>query len=193
LFELIQIIEDRASYFFNLQNLLESGSFLINLFLMVKYDFFPEVAFDTENRNLLAGVAIGLMWYRMFTWMRIYEPTAYFLRLLKMTLLDVRSFTLMMFVVITAFANILYILNTKRIANDEEPIYESQFGDSFASAWVSEFLVGVGYYNFTNFAGEYTGTIWTIWLAGVSLIQIVFLNMLIAIMSDTYAKTNEMR
>lgn len=114
-------------YFFQLQNLLETGSFSLNLILMIKYDFFYDHWYDIETQQIMASIAVGLMWYRMFTWMRIYEPTAFFLRLLKMTLLDVGSFSIMLFVVISAFANIMYLLNSQRTYDETNNLYDEMF------------------------------------------------------------------
>ena len=104
---------------------------------MIKYDFFYDSWYDLETQQILASMAIGLMYYRLFTWMRIYEPTAFFLRLLKMTLLDAKSFSIMLLAVITAFANVMYILNSKRLYNDEEQLYDSVFENGFISSWIA--------------------------------------------------------
>ena len=115
-FQWFEVLQYRAtsgiySYIISLQNVLETASFVLNMTLMIKYDFFYSFWYTIETQQIMASLAVGLMWYRAFTWMRIFEATAFFLRLLKMTLLDVRSFSIMMFVIITAFANILYILD----------------------------------------------------------------------------------
>ena len=52
------------------------------------------------------------MWFKFFTWLRIYGATAFYMRLLSETFEDVRAFFLMFLVIVTAFANIMYILNS---------------------------------------------------------------------------------
>ena len=105
-FEFLQFIEQLESgfltYFLQLQNAFETTSFFMNMCLMIKYDFFYEQWYSIETQQVIASFATGLMWFRLYTWMRIYEPTAFFKRLLFMTLKDVRSFSLMLILLIFA-------------------------------------------------------------------------------------------
>ena len=59
------------------------------------------------------------MWFKFFTWLRIYGATAFYMRLLSETFEDVRAFFLMFLVIVTAFANIMYILNSQRVHDQE--------------------------------------------------------------------------
>jgi len=79
--------------------------------LVIKYDFFYDQFYDLYTQQTLAAIAVGLMWFKLFTWMRIYDPTAFFLRLLTETFVDVKDFFIMFLVIITAFANVMFILN----------------------------------------------------------------------------------
>jgi len=53
------------------------------------------------------------------------------------------------------------------------------------------YKLGLGEFDTDGFAGENQLWLWVIWLMATFLLQITFLNMLIAIMSDTYAKVTE--
>ena len=90
MFEVLQWIElGFTSYWSDLQNWLETSSTIINLVLLINYDFFYGHWFDMNTQQTLAAVAVGLMWFKLFTWMRIYSQTAFFMRLLSETFKDV--------------------------------------------------------------------------------------------------------
>ena len=77
------------------------------------------------------------MWFKAFTWMRIYDPTAFFLRLLSETFEDVKNFFFMFIVIITAFANIIYIFNKQSMALDETPLYERDLEVGILNSWLT--------------------------------------------------------
>lgn len=79
------------------------------------------------------------MYYRLFTWSKIYEPTAFFFRLLKMTLSDIIPFSIMMIGVITMTANIMYILNAQRTYDHEGNLYDDMFSNEMINSWIVQF------------------------------------------------------
>ena len=68
--------------------------------------------------------------------MRIFSPTAFFMRLLSETFIDVRDFFVMFLVIITAFANIIYILNMQRSSKEESALYDDNLSTSIGNAWL---------------------------------------------------------
>ena len=97
---------------------------------------------------------------------------------------------------LTAFANILYVLNTERGESlrytkdsqyHNDNIYESEISDSpFVNAIIYSFKLSLGDFNTNGFRGENQGLTWVVFVFATFLLQITFLNMIIAIMANTF-------
>ena len=133
------------------------------------------------------------MWFKFFTWLRIYAATAFYMRLLSETFEDVRAFFIMFLVIVTAFANIMYILNSQRVHEDEQELYDANVESGFMNAWIMTYTLGFGEFATEGYAGTNTNLIWFVWFFGTFLISITFLNMLIAIMTNSFDKVMESR
>ena len=93
------------------------------------------------------------MWFRLFFWLRLFTPTAFYVRLLTETMLDITSFMIIYILIVTAFANIIYVLNLRKIKldlhnglleNDDGLLYEEKVGHLGFDAWMSQWLLGLG-------------------------------------------------
>merc|ERR1712151_17641 len=93
---------------------------------------------------------------------------------------------ILMFMVISAFANMMYILNEQRIYEGTQELFEPKVESTLIDSWISMYLLSLGEFELHNFYGVNNGYIWVIFLMATFVIQITFLNMLIAIMSNTY-------
>ena len=99
---------------------------------------------------------------------------------------------IIMFVWYMTFGTAFYIVNLSRHTDDNsfiDPITGIWFIDSF----ISQFVLGVGDYSLDAYKAEDSRQIklcYILFVWSCFLIQIVFLNMLIAIMGDTYAEVS---
>ena len=92
---------------------------------------------------------------------------------------DMKYFLMMLLIAIIAFANAFYILNVG------EPDMEHLFPYSF----VFSYRMGLGDFvtdQFTNSKDEIL--VWILWFINTLIINIILLNLLIAIMGDTFAR-----
>ena len=103
-----------------------------------------------------------------------------------------------------ALANIIYIIN--KIDHNELPegtasrpaIFSEHFTSDFINSVVYMYLLSNGEYDFDNFgARDHQGdestkiVLWLLFFGATFLLQIVFMNMLVALMSDKYNEINE--
>ena len=97
------------------------------------------------------------------------------------------------------FSSAFHILNRELdgTTDDGEPrsIYpaavEAQAGTIDASIFT--YRIGLGDFDFDGFGYDYVASLYVLWFFGTFVIQIIFLNMLIAIMGDTFDKVTEKR
>lgn len=69
---------------------------------------------------------------------------------------------------------------------------EDHFNSAIANMWVNQYLLLLGEFDLENYDnGPNSILIWIMFILATFMSQIIIFNMLIAIMSDTYAKISE--
>ena len=92
----------------------------------------------------------------------------------------------MMVIILMSFANLFFILNNNTKTEDNH--YVKKFtGNSLIDAVINSYLMGLGNFNMDGYSsGPNVSLMWTAFCIGSFLVVVVFMNMLIAIMSDTF-------
>ena len=83
-----------------------------------------------EIRCILAALIAIMMWIKMLDWLRVFDSTAFFIKLIWATIIDVLPFFMILFIFIFMFGSALYILSMNRNGEDEELI------DTIFEKWV---------------------------------------------------------
>ena len=139
--------------------------------------------------------------------MRIFSDLGFYVYLILETLRDTKHFLILVMMVLITFANALYILE---IANHAEAsvsddtalaptadgettsidqLIQRAFNNTFIDSVVNQYLLGLGEFQYDAFASNPAGPlIWSLFLLSTFLTQVTFMNMLVAIMSDTFAR-----
>jgi len=101
--------------------------------------------------------ATALMWYRLIRWMRLFDDTAFYWKILSETISDSFTFLILFFLAMGLFANMIYIFNIDRVAaRDENQLIEPIFEIPFLDAFYGLYLNTIGEYEATldNFEGN---------------------------------------
>ena len=171
--------------------MIEILSPLTNFILVFRYSDTEHLQ-DTDDihimRYMCAG-AIALMWYRLIRWMRLFDDTAFYTKILSETLSDSLTFLILFFLVMGLFANLTYIFNIERLADRDEneliiPIFDIPFLDAIYGLYINT----IGEYEKTleQYEGNNSRVMYVLFFIATFLIQITFLNMLIAVMGNTF-------
>lgn len=72
-----------------------------------------------------------------------------------------------------------------------ERIAKKQTSNIYFDAWINQWILGLGEFDLEPFAANESDMQWVLFVLATFLSNIVFLNMLIAIMSDTFDKITE--
>jgi hypothetical protein len=130
--------------------------------------------------------------------MRLFKNLAYFVKLIMKTITDIIPFMLMMLIIIAAFAQYFYVVNNnvKYIdPNSDVVFFDEYVGNNGIDVLISVYLMGaIGAFNSGLFrAGLEPDRHYAIimFLLATFIIQVVFMNMLIAIMGDTFGQVSE--
>ena len=137
--------------------------------------------------------AVALVWYKAFIWMRLFEEPAFFMNLLRKTIIGILSFTLMLIILVGLLSNVIYIvakIDHSPIETETLPdIYTKHFESDVANVIMHMYLLSLGEFDFEAFSerdGSTKVMMWSIWVFATFMLQITFMNMLIAIMTEVY-------
>jgi len=146
-------------------------------------------AVEFETGRSVSSVAMLLLWVKLFYFLRIFKPTASFMRMVSEILKDMSTFTFILFLAFFAIANSFYILDggpsekTERVS-----------GETYSLTWLTAYQAGLGAFGTDDYDdSSHRGMLWTVFFICTFLIQIVLLNLLIALMGDTFDKVQEIR
>jgi len=155
---------------------------------------------DFKTIRLIASIAIFIIWLKMFFWMRLFESTSGFIRMLTETLLDIKVFMIMLMLCLFMFGNTTLILNQNRydvMVDDGSGEYEpawlvgGHFGPAYVDAVVDQYMLGLGEFQMDYYNDGDSYILWILFIMSTFITQITFFNMLIAIMGDTFARVSE--
>ena len=128
--------------------------------------------------------------------MRLFSNPAFFMNLLTKTLYGIIPFTLFLVILLLALSNMIYIVdkvdhNDELLEDDKMPeIYSRRFETDVGNTMMHMYLLSLGEFDFDGFGnrGKLSNLLmWTIFVLGTFLLQITFMNMLIAIMGNVFA------
>ena len=145
-----------------------------------------------ETLNLMGAIALIIMWAKMFYWMRILKPFAAFIRVVTSIVRHIGVFSAMLIMVLIAFANCLTVLELNRHNHDgvqiSQPIFEDYTRLHFFDALIHAYILGLGDFNTDNYSDRDALEVWIFFLVATFIVQLVFMNLIIAMMGDAYAE-----
>ena len=100
-------------------------------------------------------------------WLRVFEKTVIFIRLIKQTIIDMLPFLFLYFVILIMFSLAVLILNSNR--GDANSLYDDEiFSSSYLNSWFNQYLLTLGEFNFDNYttaADQFSGVEWYFFFA----------------------------
>ncbi|CDW74847.1 wd-40 repeat protein [Stylonychia lemnae] len=173
--ELFQLILNYRSYFGEIWNVLDIG----RVILIVWYCLTALVnisndksAVDKENRIVL-GVLNLLVFLRILSYFRLNQSSRVLIRLIIEVCRDMVSFTLLLFLSIVGFAITFNIIQSN---DSDEDTLRGNLGLYYR-------LI---YGDFGMIADDTGTALWIVFIGSSFFITLIMMNLLIAIMSDTY-------
>lgn len=186
--EFRQIKESGFEYFYEFWNVLDITQLAINLaFIVCKI----HATVETHVLNILGSFALLLLYTKFFYWMRLFKPFSAFIRTISQIVNDIGVFCVMLLLCLMAFANIIILLQHNRSGNpdmDETPIFDPFVAIMPVDALLHAYLTGLGDFNKDNYSEEDAVVVWMMFFFATILVQLVFMNMLIAIMGESFGR-----
>ena len=169
------------------------GKYLICFSYMVVETDCDQISFEFITpiyfRNI-GSVACFLLWIKVFYWMRLFSEPAYFLRLITETIRDLKVFSCLVIIIFLAFSNFFFILNKNGIKDIN--YLNHYIGNHYIDAIIGMYFISLGEFKYDDFKkGPNCIMAWVFFLLATFLLLIVFMNMLIAIMGNTFSRVTE--
>jgi hypothetical protein len=140
---------------------------------------------STHQNRIHSSISVFFMYLKLFYFMRLFAPTAALIRMIIEICKDMYVFLILFFFAVIAFANTQYILSLNLAPVDSYAMNQN----NYLMGIVYTYRMGVGDFDTTMYANSDSEALWyVIFMMETVLIQIVLLNMLIAIMADTFDK-----
>lgn len=201
--EVGQMLGSGIGYFADYWNCIDSTSITINSIFL----YMTTVNCIHENEHFPVGLvrtygsfAAFFMWIKVFYWMRLFSSLAYYVKLIQQTISDSMNFMLMVFLIILSFANFFYVIDRNLVtlgANGER--YYDQYlstpdiNHDVIDVIISVYMMGaLGDFDSTRYRTGYDRYFsMVMFLLATFIICVVFMNMLIAIMGETFGQVLE--
>lgn len=156
------------------------------VFFMIGYDLYCPLnkMFPLIKIRSVAALGAFLMWLKVFYWMRLFRNSGYYITLILNTIYDIRIFLAMVLLIIIAFSNTMYLCQLNSAAGD---VVAQNYGSPIIDAFISQYMLSLGEFNYGGFiTSPDDGMEWFFFCFGTFLMMVVFMNMLIAIMGNTF-------
>jgi hypothetical protein len=130
------------------------------------------------------------MWFKFLYFLRIFKSTGYLIRMIVEVIKDMKNFFLVLFITIAAFGDaFLRISLANKITVDESGAeVDNIFTKDFIDSIIYTYRMVLGDFDTSTFGEVATPLVMFLFLLCTVFNMIVMLNLLIAIISDSYAR-----
>ena len=184
--------KQKLQYFSDVFNWIDLTGLLMTLLITVM-TLMDEPCIAVETLRLFAAIASCLLITKFYDWLRLFEGTAFYILLVEYTLRDIRAFLILLVVALFAFGLPMSMLNLNR--EDGNALIEPAFNFWLLDALYNQYLLTLGeFVNIEKMDGQSNDmVVLGFFNAATFFTQITMLNMLIAVMGDSFAQATENR
>ena len=141
---------------------------------------------DFKDINRVSGISVLILYFKLFYFLRIFFATAYLVRMIIEIILDMKFFVTVLLIGTMAFANSFYIFGRNSSSADG-----NLAGTDIGQAFIFSYRIGLGDFDTSGFSTRDQEVLWTVFFLNTLIIQVVLLNLIIAIMGDTFDRVQE--
>ena len=144
----------------------------------------------------MAAIANAFLMVQLYYWLRLFDKTAFFVRLITQTIHKIRYFLLLFVIALALFGLPLNMLNQQRFRYEEDTqIIREQLGFWLLDVLYNQYLLSLGEFSTLDALthGPMHVVVVIVFVMATVFTQVTMLNMLIAIMGDVFAEEAEQR
>jgi hypothetical protein len=180
-YEIRQILFHKLTYFMSLWNLIDLSSLLLNTTIVIC----DLAGVNEPDLNTMMSWAILFIWLKLFYFGRIFESTAATIRMVIDISYDMSDFLLIFMLCVAGFGNCFMIL-ARNYGTD------GMFtGQTIWRSFIYSYNQAMGNFDTDAYVDDDKYYLFFIWFLNTMITLIIFLNLLIAIMGDTFDRVQE--
>lgn len=180
-FEIRQLWFYRLSYFKTFWNIIDLTSLLLNYIVCI-LDLTDQ---NQQDLVVWTAFAVILMWMKLFYFGRIFLKTATTVTMVIEITKDMKYFLVILLIAIAGYGNCYLILSRNYTGED------SFSGETYFLAFIYAYQQAMGDFDTDGFESTDRYYLYALWFLNVIMTLIVLLNLLIAIMGDTFDRVRE--
>ena len=180
--ELYQLVKNPKTYFLNVWNYIDSLPIVSAMFPVIFYlkGHTEDLHESWKDTVMISQVCAAIvLWTKFLYFLRSWKRTGALIRLLTEVIKDMLTFLFILLIAVLAFGDAFYSLSNSRPK-------EERFTTGYVHALITTYLIGLGEFELSDYGENNLArvlfTLCTIFNC------VVMLNLLIAIISDTYAQ-----
>jgi hypothetical protein len=188
--ELRQLWGDRLNYFTNFWNYIDILPPTLICFSM--FISFTSAGSNEQMERSLMAVTTFFMWFKLLYFLRIFKDTGYLIRMISTVIVDMRHFFLVLFIAITAFGDsfLCIAMGNPELDDKGEP-NAARFTNGFINSIIYTYTVILGGFDVATYEDSAAYVlVMVLFLLCTVFNMIVMLNLLIAIISESFAAVN---
>ena len=130
----------------------------------------------------------------MLDWLRLFETTSFYVTLISKTIIEIIPIGFIIIVILLYSGCAMFMLQLNAAFGEENYIIHPVSENFLADSFLNQYLLMLGEFYTDGFkAHANTGLLWVLFISMTFISQLTFLNMLIAIMGDTFDRVMEQR
>ena len=188
------LVSDPKDYLSRIWSYFDFLPQVLNIVMMVVFWYDYAILDKTVEGTWLVSLCTFFMWAKFLNFLRLSSNYSHFLRMLARVIHDMQYFLIVFALVCLAFADTFYIL--AKASNAIDPSSGKFVNELKITSWSSAILY---VYNMTlgDFSTddlsetEFTGLAYTLFVVCTIFNMIIMLNLLIAVISETFGEVNE--
>ena len=152
IFEFLEIMQCRGmgfkEYIAEFWNQIDQIAFFLNAITLILH----AAGADVQYQKTFGAISIFFLYVKFFYWLRLFEGTAAFIRMLREIVVDIIPFLTFLVVCVAMFANTMLLFDqSRRLQGIDAPINDTVYGIPFIDAFVRSYLIGLGEFGMDNF------------------------------------------
>ena len=171
--------------------MVDVAGILIMLFLIVITGCHLSLL-SAEVLRVLAAIATCITLTRLIDWMRLFEETSFYVLLIQVTLSDIKYFMVLLLIALLMFGIPIMMLDMN--SEDGYEMIDNSWHNWLLNLLFNQYLLALGEFGMDNFGVHPQAVlVYCFFFAATFISQLTMLNMLIAIMADSFDKVFENR
>ena len=145
------------------------------------------------STNAVRAIAVLSLWSNFFDWLRLVDQTSFYIKLIEKTFTDIVQFMILFLIALGMIGSAMYALEIAfDFGENSDRIVENKFNFFILDMLYNQYMLALGEFTMDAFESSPLDDLcFLLFIFATLFTQVVFLNMLIAIMGNTFAQVME--